>query len=146
MRRCSRRRVPNNPRRASTVAPMPAEYPCPCCGHLTFVEPPGSYDICRLCFWEDDIAMLRWPTTGGGANRAPLVEAQRNYAEFGGSDRGHLVHVRPPQEGDRVEAGWRPIDPGRDSFEPEGEHEAPWPEDSTVLYWWRPTFWRRDRS
>jgi hypothetical protein len=41
--------------------------------------------------------------------------------------------------------GWRPIDLERDSFEPEGKQDAPWPEDPTVLYWWRPTFWRRDR-
>jgi len=29
-------------------------YPCPCCGYLVFTEPPGSYDICSICFWEDD--------------------------------------------------------------------------------------------
>jgi hypothetical protein len=118
----------------------------PCCGHLIFREPPGSYDICEICFWEDDIVMLRWPTTGGGANHLSLVEAQGNYAEFGASDRAHRVHVRPATDDDHIEPGWRPIDPQRDSFEPEGERDAPWPEDSTVLYWWRPTFWRRDRK
>jgi hypothetical protein len=125
---------------------MAAEYPCPCCGHLIFREPPGSYDICEICFWEDDVTMLRWPATGGGANHASLVEAQRNYAEFGAGERGHLVHVRQATKDDALEPGWRPIDPERDSFEPAGAQEAPWPEDATVLYWWRPTFWRRDRS
>lgn len=124
---------------------MAAEYPCPCCGHVIFLEPPGSYDICEICFWEDDIVMLRWPTSGGGANRESLVEAQRNYAEFGASERGRLAHVRPATDDEPIEDGWRPIDLDRDSFEREGEHEQPWPEDSTVLYWWRPTFWRRQR-
>jgi hypothetical protein len=123
---------------------MAAAYPCPCCGHLIFREPPGSYDICEICFWEDDIVMLRWPTTGGGANHVSLVEAQGNYADFGASDLAHRVHVRPATDDDLIEPGWRPIDLERDSFEPEGEQTAPWPEDSTVLYWWRPTFWRRD--
>ena len=125
---------------------MAAEYPCPCCGHVIFREPPGSYDICEICFWEDDIVMLRWPTSGGGANHVPLVEAQRNYAEFGAGERAHLAHVRPPKADEPVEDGWRPIDLELDSFEPEGVHDAPWPEDSTVLYWWRSTFWRRGRA
>ncbi|MGZ4183138.1 MAG: CPCC family cysteine-rich protein [Solirubrobacteraceae bacterium] len=125
---------------------MAAKYPCPCCGHVIFLEPPGSYDICEICFWEDDIVMLRWPTNGGGANHASLVEAQHNYAEFGAGERAHLVHVRPATDAEPVEDGWRPIDLERDSFEPPGVQEAPWPEDPTVLYWWRPTFWRRDRA
>jgi len=133
-------------RPGGTFSWMSAEYPCPCCGHLIFRQPPGSYDICEICFWEDDIVMLRWPTTGGGANHLSLVEAQGNYAEFGASDRAHRVHVRPATDDDYIEPGWRPIDLQRDSFEPEGEPDAPWPEDSTVLYWWRPTFWRRDRK
>ena len=24
-------------------------------------EPPGSHDICSICFWEDDNIQLRWP-------------------------------------------------------------------------------------
>ncbi len=38
-----------------------ANYPCPCCGYLVFTEPPGSYTICPICFWEDDISQLRFP-------------------------------------------------------------------------------------
>jgi hypothetical protein len=125
---------------------MPAPYPCPCCGHLVFAEPPGSYDICKVCFWEDDIVMLRWPTAGGGANHASLVEAQGNYAEFGAAERRVQGFVRPATEDEPIEDGWRPIDLERDSFEPPAEQQGPWPGDSTVLYWWRPTFWRRDRT
>ena len=31
------------------------KYKCPCCGFYTFDEKPdGNYDICPVCFWEDD--------------------------------------------------------------------------------------------
>jgi len=46
-------------------------YPCPCCGHRIFDEPPGSCDICKICFWEDDNVQLRWPDYAGGANIPP---------------------------------------------------------------------------
>jgi hypothetical protein len=31
--------------------------------------PPGSYEICPVCFWDDDLVQLRWPTYAGGANK-----------------------------------------------------------------------------
>ena len=39
-------------------------------------EPPGSYNICDVCGWEDDHVQLANPRMGGGANRESLVEAQ----------------------------------------------------------------------
>ena len=31
------------------------KYKCPCCGYFTFEDKPnGNYDICPVCFWEDD--------------------------------------------------------------------------------------------
>jgi hypothetical protein len=85
-------------------------YPCPCCGYVVFDEPPGSYDICPICFWEDDISQLRFVEMGGGANRASLVEAQRNYASFGCSERRLLAHVRPPSASELRDPGWRAVD------------------------------------
>jgi Cysteine-rich CPCC len=43
---------------------------------MTFDEPPGSYDICELCGWEDDHVQLAHPEMAGGANRISLVQAQ----------------------------------------------------------------------
>jgi len=54
-----------------------------------------------------------------------------------------LRQVRGADPGDRIEEGWRLIEEERDTFEPPGVEERPWPADRTVLYWWRPTFWRR---
>jgi hypothetical protein len=122
------------------------EFPCPCCGHLVFREPPGSYDICPLCFWEDDNVQLRWPDWVGGANKPSLVEGQRNYSEMGAMEFRFIGNVRIAAPDEPIEPGWRPIDPDLDSFETRGIAESPWPDDLCVLYWWRPTFWRRDHK
>ncbi|WP_239145206.1 CPCC family cysteine-rich protein [Actinoplanes couchii] len=90
-----------------------------CCGHLTLTGPPGSRQVCRVCGWEDDVYRLRWPYRAGGSS---LIEAQKK--------------VTGPAEFDR-DPFWRPIDTARDRFEPGGRELAPWPEDRTVLYWWR---------
>lgn len=48
-------------------------FPCPSCRFLVFGEPPGSYEICDLCGWEDDHVQLANPAMGGGANKEKLV-------------------------------------------------------------------------
>lgn len=53
-------------------------YPCPACGFLVFSEPPGSFDICPFCGWEDDHVQLAHPLMGGGANSESLQEAQQS--------------------------------------------------------------------
>ena len=117
--------------------PLADRFPCPCCGHLVHDEPPGSCAICPLCFWEDDLGQLRRPHLGGGANRIPLIEAQRNVRDFGACDRRGLRFTRRAGPDEPLEAGWRPIDPRRDSFE-EGDAVDRSPSDPTALYWWRP--------
>lgn len=134
---------PEDPSRfAVELVMVSSAYPCPCCGHLTLGEPPGSYEICKVCFWEDDAVQLRWPTYEGGANRPNLVDSQRAYAEQGAMEHRFTGLVRQPTEAEAREDGWRPIDPMRDSIEDRGVQEAAWPSDLTTLYWWRPTFWR----
>ena len=121
---------------------MDEPYPCPCCGHRVFDEPPGSYDICPVCFWEDDAVQLRWPDWAGGANKPHLLDAQRTYAAEGVCETRLISHVRPATDGERLDPDWRPIDLTRDSFEARGVQDDPWPDDRTQLYWWRPSFWR----
>jgi hypothetical protein len=117
--------------------------PCPCCGHLTFDEGPGSYAICPVCFWEDDLVQLRWPDWSGGANKPSLIEARATFARIGASEPRLASHVRSSLPGEPLDVGWRPVDQAVDRFEPTGVQEEPWPGDCAVLYWWRPTFWRR---
>jgi len=53
-----------------------ASYPCPACGFLAYSEPPGSYEICSVCDWEDDHVQLRFPGMSGGANKSSLFTHQ----------------------------------------------------------------------
>ena len=119
------------------------QYPCPCCGHLTMGEPPGSFDICPVCFWEDDAIQLRWPDYAGGANGPSLVDAQQSFIGRGAVEGRLRRSVRKARDDEPVDEGWRVIDLAVDPFEARGVKEAEWPEDLTTLYWWRPTFWRQ---
>jgi len=72
-------------------------YACPCCGYLTLSEePPGTFEICAVCFWEDDAVQFREPDETDGANTVSLRVARANFAEFGASERRFLDDVRPP--------------------------------------------------
>jgi hypothetical protein len=69
-----------------------ASSPCPVCGYRTLRG--GPFDVCRVCFWEDDGG--RDPAAPSVPNRLTLDQARRNYTAFGACDR-RLVHlVRPP--------------------------------------------------
>jgi hypothetical protein len=122
-----------------------ARYPCPCCGYLTS-SGPGSYDICPICGWEDDLSQLRFPKMAGGANHVSLVEAQANFAATGASEERGIAHVRPGRPDDTRDPSWRPIDLTRDNVELPArgvEYGHTYPHDSTQLYYWLPTYWRR---
>ncbi|WP_417794242.1 CPCC family cysteine-rich protein [Terasakiella pusilla] len=81
---------------------MTNRYPCPCCGYLTYEEEPsGNFDICPVCFWEDDPFQATDPTTAQGANKVSLLQAQINYKEFGACEHEMRRHVRPPKEGEK---------------------------------------------
>ncbi len=58
-------------------------HPCPCCGFMVFYEPVGSFNICPICFWEDDLVQLGFPDLAGGANKCSLIQGQQNFANFG---------------------------------------------------------------
>jgi hypothetical protein len=89
-------------------------YPCPVCGYLVFEEPPGSYAICPICFWEDDQVQLGYPLMAGGANNVSLYEAQQNFMRDGASEVRLTGHVRQPADLEKRDPQWRPFDPRRD--------------------------------
>jgi hypothetical protein len=78
---------------------MSRRYPCPCCGNLTLdEEPPGTYDICPVCYWEDDNVQYDYPDMRGGANPMSLNEAKASYRAIGVISPEWKKHVRPPRE------------------------------------------------
>jgi Cysteine-rich CPCC len=72
-------------------------YRCPCCHFVTLRER-GGYEICPVCFWEDDgqddhdAKEVR----GGPNAQLSLAAARVNFLSYGASDPKDVDHVRPP--------------------------------------------------
>lgn len=77
--------------------PEGAPFACPCCASLT-LPTRGDYELCPVCFWEDDgqddhdADVVR----GGPNGTLSLTQARANYDSFGAYDRAFLDKVRPP--------------------------------------------------
>ena len=77
-------------------------YPCPCCGFVTLPER-GIYELCPVCWWEDDgqddhdADQVR----GGPNGVLSLTEARRNFSRIGAVAEQALPHVRPPTNHER---------------------------------------------
>ncbi|MEZ5429151.1 MAG: CPCC family cysteine-rich protein [Pyrinomonadaceae bacterium] len=120
-------------------------YPCPVCGYFVFDEPPGSYAICPICFWEDDQIQLGYPLMAGGANSVSLFEAQKQFMREGASEYRFTGPVRRPTDSDSRDPQWRPFDPNKDPhlhWDLETDHER-WRASgmAACLYYWRDDYW-----
>lgn len=72
-------------------------FACPCCSFLTLsAPPPGTFELCPVCYWEDDDVQFRSPGMSGGANRESLDTAKKNFAAFGASAETDRAAVRAP--------------------------------------------------
>jgi hypothetical protein len=120
-------------------------YPCPCCGYLVFKEKPGSYDVCPICYWEDDAVQLAFPMMEGGANSLSLWQAQKNFQRCGASEERFSGKVRARLASDQRDAGWRQFNPSEDPYLwSESSDDREWRKkggDRISLYWWRSDFW-----
>jgi hypothetical protein len=77
-------------------------FPCPCCGYCTLSrEAPGTFEICEVCYWQDDPIQFERRDYRGGANQVSLNEARDNFAAFGATDDASRPHVRPPRDEER---------------------------------------------
>jgi hypothetical protein len=112
-----------------------------------FTRQPGNHERCQICLWEDDLAQLRFPLMPGSSNGVSLADAQHNYAEFGAAERRNTRFCRKPLDAEIRDDAWRPLDVGRDNVEePQSgvDYADSYPlADTTVLYYWRETYWRR---
>jgi Cysteine-rich CPCC len=126
--------------------------PCPCCGFLTFDGPPGSYDICSICFWEDDIVQLAFPDLAGAANKCSLIEGQQNFKSFGASERRLLSHIRKTEATDVRDLSWRPLDIASDCYltwnnQPDHDLWKSVKDDGEIcLYYWSENYWLKNRK
>ena len=46
-------------------------YPCPCCGERTLPDK-GEFDLCTVCYWQDDPLQRDDPNDAPGANTLSL--------------------------------------------------------------------------
>ena len=95
-----------NGSKANNTVMNHAAYTCPCCGYQTFSDPPGSYDICPICFWEDDSIQLVFPNLSGGANKVSLIEGQQKFISTGACEPRFKENVRPPSGEDTKDPDW----------------------------------------
>lgn len=71
---------------------------CPCCGYYTLEEGNGNYEICPVCFWEDDAIQNRNADLEGGANKVSLNIARANYGKYGACEERFVNLVREPMQ------------------------------------------------
>ncbi|SEG78743.1 CPCC family cysteine-rich protein [Paenibacillus sp. UNC499MF] len=64
-------------------------FACPCCEFKT-LSVKGEYDICPVCFWEDDGTTDH--TSYSLPNRMTLTQARNNFLEFGAMSESSLPH------------------------------------------------------
>lgn len=66
--------------------------PCPCCGYQT-LEARNDYEICGVCFWEDDGANQE--DDYSGPNHMTLGQGRQNVAKFGACSKDMVKNVEP---------------------------------------------------
>ncbi len=82
--------------------------PCPCCGHRTLPEL-DAYDLCPVCFWEDDPNQSRDPDSATGANGKSLVDSQMAYVTIGAMDEMFVRKVRAARPSESIPEHWQPL-------------------------------------
>jgi hypothetical protein len=77
---------------ASVVGPIEVLARCPCCGYRSLTAR-AIYEICKVCFWEDDGSDD--PDRMSGPNHMTLSEGRENYAMLGAVTEESRQHVLP---------------------------------------------------
>ena len=113
---------------------------CACCGFNTIGEK-GGYEICSICYWEDDPVQEADPWFGGGANKPSLCQAQLNYQQYGAMEKRFTSNVVPPKPSDLMNRNWRPLtDEDKKYISTPAEIEAAWGTHKSISY----NYWERN--
>jgi len=78
----------------SDMEGLSMRFKCPCCGYYTLSD--ESDEICKVCYWQEDIVQRDDPFFEGGANEESLTQAKLNYSHFGVFNKDFVNLVRKP--------------------------------------------------
>lgn len=70
---------------------------CPCCDYYTLTDR-GGFEVCPVCYWEDDGADLEALDVVSGPNHITLRQARHNFARIGAADEAAVPLVAAPDE------------------------------------------------
>ena len=70
---------------------------CPCCDYFTLGER-GGYDICPICFWEDDGTDINSIDKDSGPNHMTLRAGRLNFEKIGACNLSMIKNVLSESE------------------------------------------------
>ena len=70
-----------------------AKVHCSCCGFITLFKKQG-FEICPICFWQDDVLDDK---SFSGANGMNIKEAIENYKKIGACNEEMFKNVLPKE-------------------------------------------------
>jgi hypothetical protein len=113
---------------------------CACCGYKT-IEEKGNFEICPICYWEDDPVQEADPWVEGGANVPSLFTAQHNYENFGAMEERFVPNIRAARPDDIKDSTWRELTEGDKKFcTTPREIEKAWGTENQISY----NYWERN--
>ena len=74
-------------------------FQCPCCDYFTLTRQ-GGYEVCPVCYWEDDGTGLAALDAVSTSNHTTLRTARLNFERIGATDDSAVPLVAPPEERD----------------------------------------------
>lgn len=76
-----------------------AQFPCPCCGCLTFPVPKeeAMAYICPVCFWENDVFAPEEDAPSDENRGMTLRQGRENYRRWGAVRQDLVPFARPPR-------------------------------------------------
>ncbi|MFQ5729822.1 MAG: CPCC family cysteine-rich protein [Waddliaceae bacterium] len=85
-------------------------FPCLCCGFQTLAEaPPGTFEICPICGWEDDNLQAQDPDYAGGANKLSLRDTQRKWLQSAYNQPSMKTEANVIGKVYRRDPNWKPL-------------------------------------
>lgn len=83
--------------------PTAGEYPCPCCGYLTFHIPieAAIAGICPVCYWENDVFDPGEDDPSDENGGMTLRQGRENFKQYGAVRPDLAKYTRPPLAAER---------------------------------------------